>query len=121
MQLSALGAIERIPSQPHIPRCPSRHRFNTYAVGILRQLRAIKRSAVELKRLLLKAYGPEIERNTYARTHAGLRSIATFVIERTPNLAAHLIFSVNRTLCDFIWFYVWGGASRASNPLFFTV
>ena len=68
------------------------HRFNTCAVGILRQLRAIERSAHELKRLRSNAYGPEIERNAYDRSHEGLRSTVTPAIERTHVTWQHISF-----------------------------
>jgi hypothetical protein len=46
---------------------------------------------------------PEVERTAYGRTHVGLRSTAPPAIEHTPDLAAHFIFSINRTLCNFLF------------------
>jgi hypothetical protein len=85
---------------------PSLHRFNTCAVGFqssyLRSIVniTIERNAIELKSLRLNAYYSEIERNAYDRLHIGLRSITPPTIERTPDLAAHFILPINRTLCN---------------------
>ena len=75
---SPRGAIERMPRQPHILRCLSRHRFIACAVGILRQLRAIDlTSRNRTSCIQLNAHRPEIERTTCDRTHTGLRSSAS--------------------------------------------
>jgi hypothetical protein len=79
---------------------PMLHRFNTCAVGSYVRsitLCAIKRIVVECTSTRLNARRTEIERSAYKRTHVGVRSIAPPAIERTPDLAARFILSINRT------------------------
>ena len=82
---------------------PMPHRFNTCAMGILRQLYTIDRILCDrtqydrTQRPRSNVHGADKE----------LRPNAHHRIEHTPNLAAHLILSINRTLCVFIFFHVW--------------
>ena len=116
-----------MPRQPHIPHCPSHHHFNTCAVGLLRQLRAIDHTYCDRAQCgqthstLSNVHDFAIERPDYDRVHSGLRSSALTTIKRTPDLAAHLFLSINRTLCNFIWFYVWRPPWRPETYLFITV
>ena len=92
---------------------PSLHSFNTCAVGFLRQLHAIdrtvwiERSAVERTAHNWTYTTLRLSSLHYDQMHTGLRSIAPPAIKRTPDLAAHLFLSINRTLCNFIFSYVW--------------
>jgi hypothetical protein len=57
-----------------------------------------------------------IEHHAYDQTHMALCSITMPTIERTPDLAAHLILFINRTFMYFVFFYVLGSA-----PMFLTM
>ena len=70
MCLSARSAIKHMPHQPHISRCPSRHRFTPCAVGILSGY------------VWLSALSCD-------RAHTGLRLSTLHMIERTFDLATH--------------------------------
>jgi hypothetical protein len=90
LRFSAMGMIECMPRQPHIPRCPSRHCFNTCIVGILRQLCVIDVTPCDRTRCVQM-------HNIRSNTHE-------LAIERTPDLAVHFILLINRTFMYFVIF-----------------
>ena len=111
LRSNARGTIERRHVDPRFPRRPSRpllHRFNTCAVGILRQFYAIDRilcdraqcGRMQSPRSNAHAAYTALGSNAvqYDRAYTGLRLIALLAIERTSDLVAHLCLSINRTL-----------------------
>ena len=72
-------------------------------------MRSIEHCAIERSAVKHNAHDGTYTELTRScdRTHIiGLNTCGN-AIERTPDLVAHLILSINRTLCIFIWFYAW--------------
>ena len=133
MRSNAWSAIERSHVNPRSPRRPSRpyapsfqhlRHENSKAVICDRShlvwSNEVRSNAMPTIECTWSWHGLEIKRRADDQTQAGLRSIAPSAIERIPDLAAHLILSINRTLFLF-HFYVLKAPWRLETSMLITI